>query len=358
MAAVMETLSERLGDGALLMLAGALIGLLFGAAAQRSRFCLRAATVELARGQMGPRIAIWFLAFATALFATQVMVLAGWLDLANARQLSGVGSLSGAVIGGLMFGIGMILARGCASRLLVLSATGNLRALVTGLILTVTAQAALTGFLASPREQLSALLVISGESRDGMALLGLTQPTIVAVAAVALVASLWFARSRKVLWSHVISGIGVGAAVALAWLATYRISQVSFDIVPVASITFTGPSADTLMAFVGARSLPMSFGLGLVPGVFAGSALSAVISREWRIERFGPDTPMERYILGAVLMGFGSMLAGGCAVGSAMAGGSVLALTSWVAGMSIWAGGILTTWMMDRVAVSQPTAAA
>ena len=63
------------------------------------------------------------------------------LDVSEARQLAATGSLSGAIIGGLMFGAGMILSRGCASRLLVLSGTGNLRALVTGLILTIVAQA-------------------------------------------------------------------------------------------------------------------------------------------------------------------------------------------------------------------------
>jgi uncharacterized membrane protein YedE/YeeE len=42
-------------------------------------------------------------------------------------------------------------------------------------------------------------------------------------------------------------------------------------------------------------------------------------------------------------MGFGAMLAGGCAVGSAVSGGSVMSLTAWVAGASIWAGGMATS---------------
>ena len=41
-----------------------------------------------------------------------------------------------------MFGCGMVLSRGCASRMLVLSANGNLRALLSGLVFAVTAQAA------------------------------------------------------------------------------------------------------------------------------------------------------------------------------------------------------------------------
>ena len=117
------------------------VGLLFGAAAQRSRFCLRAATIEVFEGHPGERMGVWLIVFFTALLTTQITVLAGWMDVSGARQLAATGSLSGAVIGGGMFGIGMILARGCASRLLVLSGTGNMRALVTGLVVTLVAQA-------------------------------------------------------------------------------------------------------------------------------------------------------------------------------------------------------------------------
>ncbi|NIN78364.1 MAG: YeeE/YedE family protein, partial [Planctomycetales bacterium] len=93
---------------------------------------LRAATAEFAEGKVGSRMAIWLLAFAAAVAATQTAATGGWFDPTVSRQIAADGSLSGAIIGGLMFGAGMILARGCASRLLVLSATGNLRALVTG----------------------------------------------------------------------------------------------------------------------------------------------------------------------------------------------------------------------------------
>jgi hypothetical protein len=64
---VIETLLDRFGDGTVLLMAGLVTGLLFGVAAQRSQFCLRASTVELARGQIGPRMSIWLIVFATAL---------------------------------------------------------------------------------------------------------------------------------------------------------------------------------------------------------------------------------------------------------------------------------------------------
>jgi uncharacterized membrane protein YedE/YeeE len=345
---VIETLLDSYGDGTVLLLAGLLTGLVFGVAAQRSQFCLRASTVELARGQIGPRISIWLIVFATALASTQALIMMDVLQVSDARQLSGAGSMSGAIIGGVMFGVGMVLARGCASRLLVLSATGNLRALVTGLLLTLVAQSALSGVLAPVRETISGLWLISGPSRDLMQVLGLQRSVVMFLAILGLIVSIGLAYNRGVRPFAALAGVGVGLAVTLGWFLTYAISQASFEIVPVSSVTFTGPATDTLMALVTERSVPMSFGIGLVPGVFVGAGIAAALSGEWRIQRFGADTPMERYFLGAVLMGFGAMLAGGCAVGSAVSGGSVMSLTAWVAGASIWAGGMATSVLLDR----------
>jgi uncharacterized membrane protein YedE/YeeE len=354
---VIEPLLERFGDPVILLLAGLVTGVLFGVAAQRSRFCLRASTVEFARGRVGPRMSIWLIVFATALAATQGAILGGLLDVSDARQLSGAGSLSGAIIGGLMFGIGMVLARGCASRLLVLSATGNLRALVTGLVLTLVAQSALSGVLAPGREAISALWLVSGPERDLMQGLGLSRSAVLGAALLGLAVALVLAHRREVSPGEMLAGVGVGLAVTLGWVLTYAIAQASFEIVPVSSVTFTGPATDTLMALVTQRSVPLSFGIGLVPGVFLGAGVAALIAGEWKIERFGPDTPMERYIAGAILMGFGAMLAGGCAVGSAVSGGAVMSLTAWVAGASIWAGGMATVFVMDRAGGAHAAAA-
>lgn len=354
----MEFLIETFGDDMVVLLCGLGIGLLFGVAAQRSAFCLRASTVELAEGKIGPRMSVWFLAFFTALAVTQAAIMAGLLSVSTARQLSGVGSLSGAVIGGALFGIGMVLARGCASRLLVLSATGNLRALITGLVLTLVAQSSLRGFLAPAREYLAQLWTIEGQGRDLSHVLSLSHGVVLAMASVCLALSIGLAWHRRITWTKMIAAACVGGAVALGWIVTYTLSQVSFEVIPVASVTFTGPATDTLMAFVSERSVPLSFGLGLVPGVFVGAGGAALLFREWRIERFNPDTPMERYLVGAVLMGFGAMLAGGCAVGSAMSGGAVMASTAWLAALSIWIGGVATSLALSYLGALKPAVSA
>ena len=347
---MLETLIDRFGDKGVLMLAGALVGVIFGASAQHSRFCLRAASVELTEGGLGPRISIWFIAFSAGVLLVQSSVAMGILDVSESRQLAATGSMSGAIIGGLMFGCGMILARGCASRLLVLSATGNLRAIITGLVLTLVAQASLRGALAPAREALAGLwLVPGGEARSLLSQLGISSAVAAAGAALTLASAFWLARRSDVRGSQAVAASIVGAAVGLGWLLTYAIAQTSFEVVAISSVTFTGPSTDTLMGLVNSTELPLGFGVGLVPGVFVGAMSMAVLTREAHIERFGPDAPMERYLLGAALMGFGSMLAGGCAVGAGMSGGAIFATTAWVAVFFMWVGAMATHLLTGRM---------
>jgi len=346
---MLETLIETYGVGAVLVGAGAIVGIVFGATAQHARFCLRAATIEVSEGQLGPRLAVWLIAFLSAVVCVQTAIALGWLDVSESRQLASAGSMSGAIIGGLMFGVGMILARGCASRLLVLSATGNLRAIITGLVLTLVAQSALRGFLSPARETLAQVWTVPGGStRSILAQIGLGSASVAILSGIALLAAIWFGRGHRIPLSRIVASIGVGVAVALGWLATYAVSVNSFDIVAISSVTFTGPSTDTLMGLVNSAQLPLGFGVGLVPGVFVGAGVTALIAGEAKIQRFGDDTPMERYLIGAVLMGFGSMLAGGCAVGAGMSGGSIFALTAWVAVAAMWVGGMATQRIMSR----------
>ena len=350
---MLETLLESWGDGTVLAAAGLLTGLIFGVAAQHSRFCLRAATTEVADAHPADRMAIWLIAFFAALLATQVAVLVGILDVSSARQLAATGSLSGAIIGGLMFGAGMILARGCASRLLVLSGTGNMRALIAGLVVTLVAQASYRGILAPAREWVAGLWTIpGGVDRDLMVIFGLSRTGVILIGVSGLILGIVMAFRHQVPLTRMIAGAFVGLAVALGWFFTWMIASASFEVVPISSVTFTGPSTDTLMALVAERSIVLNFGIGLVPGVFIGSALMAVITREWKIQRFGADTPMERYLVGAVMMGFGAMLAGGCAVGAGVSGGAILSLTAWIAVASMWVGAVLTIFVMNSVQTS------
>ena len=346
---MLTPLVDILGEDWLSWLGGLLVGGLFGFFAQRSRFCLRAAAVEFSRGKGGPRLAVWLLTFAAALMGTQALVAIGWLDVSEARQLAQQGSISGALFGGVIFGCGMILARGCASRLLVLSANGNLRALLSGLVFAVTAQASYRGLLSPAREWLTNLwLVDGGPSRDIMAVFGAGTPEKLAFGGLWLIAGLAFAFRSQLSRGLILSALATGAAVVAGWLFTYQLSQASFAPVALKSLTFSGPSAELLMLVLNSSQLRLGFDLGIIPGVSLGSFIAAATARELRLEGFSDGLGMRRYLFGAVLMGFGAMLAGGCAVGAGVTGASVFALTAWLVLGGMWLGAGLTDLLVDR----------
>lgn len=339
---------EQFGEASVLGIGGACIGLMFGFFAQRSKFCLRAAVIEFWHRKFGEKLSVWLLAFASAVVVIQVMILTHAVDLSNARQLATTGSISGALIGGLLFGIGMILTRGCASRLLILSANGNLRALLSGLVFAVAAQASLSGALAPLRNTISAWWTVSGgSSRDLLAILGVGHWGGISFGLIWLVAALLFSvRSGGTVWKW-LGGIGSGLAVALAWWFTYTVSTNSFEIIPLQGLTFSGPSAEWLMRILSAPGTPVNFDFGMLPSVFVGSFLGAWLGKDLKLEGFKDGYSMSRYIIGAILMGFGAMLAGGCAVGAGITGGSIFALTAWLALVGMWVGAGITDRVFD-----------
>ena len=344
-----EWLTERLGEPWTLALTGASIGLAFGFFAQRSRFCLRSAVIEFARTLKGGKLTVWLFAFATAVIATQALAWFGAFDATDARQISARGSLSGAAVGGALFGIGMILARGCSSRLLILAAQGNLRSVISGLVFAVAAQSAWTGALSPLRETISTWWTVDGgTARDLIVRTGIGHGGALAFGALWLAAAVvWARRQRVPAWGWG-GAIGFGLAFAAARWATSALSRVAFDPHPIQALSFTGPSAEVLTRVLFVSDRPVNFDLGLMPGVFVGSFLAAWWFGELKLEGFGGGASMRRYIVGAILMGFGGMLAGGCAVGAGLSGAAVFTITSWVTLCAMWAAAAITDRLLDQ----------
>ncbi|GAA0783684.1 YeeE/YedE family protein [Roseibium denhamense] len=345
----LTALLDRLSEPTLLVLGGLTVGGLFGALAQQSRFCLRAAALEFSRRRPSDRLPIWLLAFSSAVLATQLITQFGQIDVQETRQLASPQSLSGALIGGSMFGTGMVLARGCASRLLVLSATGNLRALLSGLVFAVVAQASLHGIFKPIRDWLSGLWTTNDiGGNDLTSFLGMTEATVFLFGGLWFIAGVVFAvRNRSSFW-HMVTAVGVGLTIPLALWFTTSMSRQAFDPVSIDGVTFTGPSADMLMLFLSAPFETIDFNTGLVPGVFLGSFLAALITRQLLLQGFESGSSMARYLSGAALMGFGGMLAGGCAVGAGITGASLFAMTAWLTLIGIWLSAVITDHLLEN----------
>lgn len=76
--------------------------------------------------------------------------------------------------------------------------------------------------------------------------------------------------------------------------------------------------------------------------------LAAAWAGELRLQGFEGEGQMRRSMAGAALMGFGAMLAGGCAIGAGVTNGSIFVATAWLALLSMWVGAVVTDFLVDQ----------
>lgn len=342
------SLLERLGEPTFLALGGVVIGLLFGFCAQRSQFCLRAAILETKSGPAGEKMSVWLLTFGAAILFVQLSVMLGAFNPKDARQFGNVNSLSGALIGGALFGIGMVMTRACAGRMVVLAAGGNLRALLSGLVFAVTAQATIGGMLVPLRTSIASWWRIDGPANQLLPSLQLPLWMGPLLGFLALGLALFLAYRRQHLSAKHANALGVSLAIALGWWYSYAVSMHSFEPIATQGLTFSLPSAEWLTRVTTQPGLNIGFDFGLLPGVVVGAFLAALTSKTFRLEGFQDANTMLRYVAGAILMGFGAILAGGCSIGAAVTGTSILAISALLALAGMVVGALLSDSLLQR----------
>ena len=316
---------EELTPLAASVVLGLALGLAYGALAQRSALCLRRSVVGPWRDCL-PALGAWALALALAIVGTRLAVAAGLISFEAHRFLAPDLPVAPALLGGALFGAGMALAGGCASRLTVLAGTGNLRAAIVLVVFAVTAHATMKGVLAPLREAVGAASVHAGGASAITALPGGEVWPLGLALALALLAL----RSRAPV-AHLAMAGAIGLLVPLGWVGTGFLLQDDFDPLPLQSLGFTGPMADTLFWTVAASAIPAGFGTGLAAGVVVGSLAAALAAGEFRWQSLEGPRQTGRYLAGAVTMGVGGVLAGGCTVGAGLSGVSTASLAALLA---------------------------
>lgn len=317
------------------------LGLLFGLLAERTQFCFRRALVgDDRRAAMG----VWLTALAVAVIGTQVAVIQGMIDFSAHRFMASDVPIVAIALGGVLFGAGMVLTRGCVSRLTVLGGSGNLRALMVLVVFAVVAHATLKGVLAPLRTALGSVTVPMGDMISLAALPGgaLLWASVIAVGALA-----YAIRSGARLGSLLMAAL-LGLLVPLAWVGTGFVLLDEFDPIAMESLSFTSPAAETLFFTIASTSIPAGFGVGIVGGVLAGALMSSLLFGSFRWQSFESPRQTGRYLAGAVLIGVGGVLAGGCTVGAGLSGVPTLSLAAILAILSIAAGALALNAVLGR----------
>ena len=301
-----------------------------------------------------------------------MLVMLGWQYFYAGPQLLWLS----AIVGGTLFGFGMVLASGCGSKSLVRLGAGNLKSLVVLLVLGVSAFATLRGVSAVLRvnsvDRID-LVLASGQDLPSLlaARLGVATPllavvlgTLVALLLVAWVLRHAQGRTREV-W---LGGVGLGAVIAALWGVSGVMGHLAED--PgtleevflatnskrMESLSMVAPVAYTLdwLMFFSDRTKLLTLGIVSMAGVVAGSAAVALASRDFRWEGFANIEDMVNHIVGGLLMGVGGITALGCTVGQGLSGVSTLSLGSFLAVGAIIAGAVLAlryqVWRLERSA--------
>lgn len=351
-----------------LAIGGLIIGMVFGYIVMRTNFCTMGSISDMLSFGDYRRFRAWLLAGATTVVGAQLLNAAGVVDLSKSMYLGANLNWLGHIVGGLMFGYGMVFAGGCASRNLARVGAGDLRSLLTLIVMGLFAYMTIGGLLGPIRdvaERMTAIaLGATTVKAQGLGnIVGAVVPANpvvinLAVAAVIAGAMLIYCfkdaefRASRI---HVLSGIGIGLCAVAGWALT----GLAFDdmadrpVSPI-SLTYVRPTADAiewLQRFT-AGMIP-GFGVTTVFGAILGSFIAAKSMGRFQLTTFASVADTKRCMFGAALMGIGGVLALGCTVGQAITGISTLALGSFLTFAAIVAGGVIGMKRLEAILMAE-----
>jgi len=351
---------------------GLLIGGLFGFVLQRGRFCINSAFREVLF-QDYTMLRAYLLALAVTMIGANLIEDMGWLGhMQEGTFVSGTLYRQAFVpwaniVGGYIFGMGIVLAGGCGSGILYRVGEGNLAYVfaVFGFFFGI----AMTkfGFLKPVYDALISKIVWVGPDNNVVPTLynitGINKWIIIVVIAAVLFTFVFmgkpFQKARKgYSWSMV--GLLAGLVAVAAWWASEYFGGKA------RGLSFTGPVRECFLSlFFGnyqndpsainpAESrtiLGMTFSWSAlyVLAVPIGAYISGKLLNEVKM-KVPPADELIKVLFGGFIMGIGAQIAGGCNIGHSLTGCSTLAVSSWVANIFI----ILGNWTMVYFLLIRP----
>lgn len=362
------------------------IALIMGAIVNKTNFCTMGAVSDWVNMGDKGRLGAWLFAIAVALVGVVILESNGLVDADGAFPPYRNGQLIWAenLLGGILFGIGMTLASGCGNKALIRVGGGNLKSIMVVLIIAVIAYYMINPFPGSDQtlftllfyDWIRPLSIDLARNQDLGTIIAGTENAAAARLVIGLLLGLLLLilvfRSADFRGSkdNIVGGLVVGLAVLAAWYVTSSVT-VSVDEEPSSlseyvqnwdfvaessegkpadsrplnpqSFTFINPMGQTFgYASQSFDSAYLTFGVVALVGVILGSLLWALISGSFRIEWFASAKDFLSHFIGAILMGFGGVLAMGCTIGQGVTGISTLAIGSFIAFAGILLGSALT----------------
>ena len=349
---------------------------LFGVIAQRTHFCTMGAVSDIVNMSDWTRMRQWGMAVGVAMIGFYTLAAAGLIDPSKTLYASNRLIWLSALVGGVLFGFGMVLASGCGSKTLVRIGGGNLKSVVVFVVMGIAAFATLKGITAVVRVATVDRVAIDFSTNAALpnwlsiatgmssANAGLVLALIIGLGLI-----VWALLGRDfVRFDNLLAGLGLGALIAVMWWISGHLGYVAehpetlqeaflaTNSGRAEALSFVSPVAYAVdwVMFFSDKAKVLTIGIVSVFGVVAGSAVYAVASQSFRWEGFRDAEDTANHLIGALLMGVGGVAAMGCTVGQGLSGISTLSATSFVAVAGIFAGAFLAlryqAWRLEQTA--------
>jgi hypothetical protein len=348
-----------------------LFAALAGVLLHRSHFCTMGAISDWVIMGDKTRAKQWAMAIAVAVVGFGLLTWGGAISPLNTIYASPQLNWLSLLLGGFLFGLGMVLGSGCASKSLVRLGGGNLKSLVVLMAMGISALATMRGLTAVWRvNTLDTVTLGAGHGPFvGQWLASATDwalplASLVCAVGVSGLLLFWIFKDRSsVSWSSAGSGAVMGALVVGLWWVSGVVGFVpehpeTLEPVFLASasgrmesMSLTAPVAywwDALMYFSDG-SKKLTLGMVTALGLLLGACLHARWQGVFRWEGFKQTEDLVLHLLGGTLMGMGGVLAMGCTFGQGLSGLSTLSLGSFIAVLGIVCGAVLALqWQVRR----------
>lgn len=335
-----------------------IVSIVFGAFAQVGQFCLLGGLRAYFKKQSSHRLLAYFVAVTVALLASSLIEYMQWIDLSTTKPpyRSAQFAYGRYILGGLIFGVGMVLSSGCGMRNLIKVGQGSFQALIIVAVMALSAYAMINLSVYSdfflPIVKPLAVEFKQAGSQDMASLMVKAQHTeltrVLIAAGLFITVSIISLRNKTFRQKrYVLSAIGIGLIIAIGFYITgsefgqLLIEEAEFMDEPARglatqSFSFAAPMADSIYALWYRESISViTFGVVAVIGLPIGAFIASLFRKEFKPSGIISIKSLTTNIIGAVLVGIGSVLAMGCTIGHGLTGISTFSLGSFVALASI-----------------------
>ena len=318
------------------LLSGLFAGFSLGFIGAKSRFCLLGAISDRLVMSQNDRLLFWFIASLSALSSTSLARFLNIVDLSETDYLIQPVTFFPAAVGGAIFGIGMVLATGCATKNLIRLGSGSLKSATVLMFVLFAARSTMSGQLAIIKEYLSSLITLPIAAQP------VSTELLLAISTAITVILLWHVRKRSQQpLSYWLSAIALGLIITFGWITT---DLVAYTLQGSSSLFFFFPESATIpesLSFVQSivwwsdwllLAKPMDrFAVMAFFGIVLGAAFFYWRTKTFIVTGFHDTKDLGDHILGGILMGIGAIVSGGCSIGHGLTGFSTGSLNALIA---------------------------